>query len=136
MAEPVSRPRILVVDDMPNWLGQIVEILGTDYEVKAFSKAEDAARAIDALDFDVAVLDVRFEAEGGFERDVMGLGLLRQIKEKTPEAGVVILTGYPQDVRKKVPEIYEPDAFIEKRTFNVKSFRYMIQRIIKKRKAK
>lgn len=126
MTESRRETCILVVDDMPNWREQIVEILKEDYYVRAFHTFEEAAQAIQDLDFDIAVLDVRLYDPS---RDVMGFELLRRIREANLRTAVVILTGYSADVTEEAIETYQPDRFFRKETFNIEAFRKAIQDI-------
>jgi len=70
--------------------------------------------------------------------NVEGLDLLRMIKERKPGTGVVILTGYPNSVRREILEEYDADAFVFKvppgDTFDSASFRTLIQELVAKYK--
>jgi len=81
-------PRVLVVDDdigIRTHLATYVRELGHDVEV-----AKDALEALAALAagaFDVVISDVRM---AGMD----GLSLLREIRQRHPDSGVILMTAY------------------------------------------
>ncbi len=86
-APQIHRPRVLVVDDNEAFLDNLQELLGdAGYQVDiAMSCREARERA--GVDFDVALVDLRLP-------DGDGTVLARELKEKVPEAEVVLLTGF------------------------------------------
>src|SRR5579859_7674353 len=61
--------------------------LSLGYSAFVADSAEQAYRALDAQSFDAVLLDLRLPGAGG-------LDALRRIKERRPEAIVVVVTGY------------------------------------------
>lgn len=120
---------VLIVDDAPNWRELVRSVLGNICRLELFSTFEEASQAIDVLDFDVAVLDVRLEDEDTF--NVEGVALLRKIRIKNPCIGIVILTGYPESIRQEILDEFQPDAFFVKdETFDNIEFRKAIQSLL------
>lgn len=119
MVISANKPLVIVVENTPNWRDQLFEVLSDEFDLRIFAKAEEAESAIEHLDFECAVLDIRFEDESGFDGDVSGLKLLQIIKNKKPRTGIILLTGYPQDVPEDLIKLCEPDAFLKKGRINV-----------------
>ena len=84
--------RILVIDDDENALSGIVEMLRTaDHEVTAAASYEDAKTLLSAGIYDLLLTDVRL-------RSYNGLHLVRNVRTDSPEMGVIIMTGYNDDL--------------------------------------
>jgi CheY-like chemotaxis protein len=89
----MSRGRILVVDDLPDWRTTLSGILLDEgYEVQVAEGREEALQLVKAERFHLAVLDVRLDESDEDNRE--GLELMRQIKARDPTVSVIILTGY------------------------------------------
>jgi len=89
----MSKGRILVVDDLPDWRTTLSGILlDGGYEVRAAGSREEALRLLEAERFHLAVLDVRLDEAD--EDNQEGLDLMRQIKVFDPTIRIIILTGY------------------------------------------
>ena len=80
--------KILVVDDdttfcimLKNWLGK------RKFEVENAFTCKEAVKKLEGTAFDVVLTDLRLP-------DKDGIDLLRIIKEKTPQAQVILMTGY------------------------------------------
>jgi CheY-like chemotaxis protein len=101
-----KRPRILVVDDLPDWrltLGGLLEDEG--YEVQVAGSSPQALELLGADHFDLAVLDIRLDETD--EGDTEGLNLAAEIKKDWPSVNIIFITGYgtPEIMR----EALEPD---------------------------
>ncbi len=89
----MSKGRILVVDDLPDWRTTLSGILHDEgYDVRVADGREEAMRLLKAERFHLAVLDVRLDESDEDNRE--GLELMRQIKAYDPTIRVIILTGY------------------------------------------
>jgi CheY-like chemotaxis protein len=103
----MSKGRILVVDDLPDWRATLSGILLDEgYEVCVAGDCPEALRLLEAERFHLAVLDVRLDEADEDNRE--GLELMRQIKAYDPTTAVIILTGYA-DVR-MVQDALRPQA--------------------------
>ncbi len=83
------RGKVVVVDDEEYICMSCIEVLqDDDYEVKAFTRADDALQYLDEdRSTDLVLLDLKMtEADG--------IDVLRHIKKAHPETMVVIITGY------------------------------------------
>jgi DNA-binding NarL/FixJ family response regulator len=80
----VCRLRVVIADDNPEFLSELVAILGADFDIVA--KAADGQSALDCIcKFrpDVAVVDLKMP-------ELNGIDLLRQIKRCKAESRIII----------------------------------------------
>lgn len=86
--EPANFLNILIVDDersIREACREVAQTLG--FAAFVADSAEQAYRALDAHTFDAVLLDLRLPGAGG-------LDALRRIKERRPEAVIIVVTGY------------------------------------------
>jgi CheY-like chemotaxis protein len=84
--------RILVLEDEPNTLSGMVEMLrDVDYQVTGASSYETAKRLLGISSYDLFITDVRLR---GFN----GLHLVRQCITDYPDMSVIIMTGYDESL--------------------------------------
>src|SRR5262249_39310024 len=79
---------LMIVDDeraIRDVCREVAQSLG--FNAFAADSAEHAYRHLDAQGIDVVMLDLKLPGAGGLEA-------LRQIKERRPEAEVIVVTGY------------------------------------------
>ena len=82
---------ILVIDDDTAALGGLLELLrSSGYSVTGAATLEAGRRLLDAIPFDLLVIDVRL-------RDHSGLTLVRMTREEHPAMGVIVVTGFPDE---------------------------------------
>jgi DNA-binding NtrC family response regulator len=80
--------RVILVDDDEDVRTSLAEALGEgDYEVEIASSVEEALRLLDRCAPDVVLSDVRMPG-------VDGLELLRLLRERAPQADVILMTAY------------------------------------------
>jgi len=84
----MSHTTVLVVDDEPRLL-RVVEMLLTDagHQVRTATTLAEARRAIDAVEVDVALIDLKLP-------DGTGLDLLAHIQQHSPELPAIIMTAF------------------------------------------
>src|SRR4051794_21068233 len=86
--EPANFLNLLIVDDERSVREACREVaISLGYSAYMADSAEQAFRALDAQNFDAVLLDLRLPGGGG-------LDALRRIKERRPEAVVVVVTGF------------------------------------------
>ena len=84
----MSNPRILLVDDEVAFTNNIAKLLTRrGYGVMVVNNGENAIRAVEEDDFDVAVLDLKMPGIDGIET-------LRLMKRRRPFLEVIMLTGH------------------------------------------
>lgn len=85
----MNKKTILVVDDDSGITARIKDLLETKkYVVTVKNDAQGALDAVKNASFNLIMLDLKLP-------DADGISLLKKIKAITPNAYVVILTGYP-----------------------------------------
>jgi len=83
-----AKTRILVLDDEPIVCKRLKPaFIKAGYEVETFTDSESALAAFEARGFDIVVTDLKMQ-------DFDGMQFLSRIKEKTPDAGVIVITGF------------------------------------------
>jgi DNA-binding NtrC family response regulator len=85
----MSKRTVLVVDDEPDMLDCVAEVLGEHFEL---SLAHDGVQALQKLRetrFDAVVLDLKMDGEPD------GFDLLRYLAQQQPQARVLIASGLP-----------------------------------------
>jgi response regulator RpfG family c-di-GMP phosphodiesterase len=85
-------PRVLIVDDAPEFRGALRALLGGEPEIDIVGEAGDGDEAIALaveLNPDVVLMDVRMPVLNGF-------AATRRIRELVPEARVIALTAYDE----------------------------------------
>src|SRR5579871_3752783 len=86
--EPANFLNLLIVDDERSIREACREVANSlGFSANVAESAEQAFRLLDAQAFDAVLLDLRLPGAGG-------LDALRRIKERRPEAVVIVVTGY------------------------------------------
>lgn len=81
-------PRVLIVDDEPNMLDVLSDVLSDDgYDVDVASSGTEAVSKASSGDFHVAILDLKLP-------DMSGLDILREIRSRTPGTVSIMITAY------------------------------------------
>jgi DNA-binding NtrC family response regulator len=86
--EAARRPRILVLDDEPIVCKRLKPAFQkAGYDVEAFTDSAQAMARVEQAPFDVVITDLKMEGLDGMQ-------FLTRVKELSPSAGVVIITGF------------------------------------------
>ena len=81
-------PHILVMEDELNVAKGLEMVLSEEgYAVNLAMTGRDALQSFDRRSFDLLVADLRLP-------DINGMEVIREVKTKWPETGVVVITGY------------------------------------------
>ena len=84
----MNNPRVLLVDDEVAFTNNMAKLLTRrGYGVKVVNDGENAIRAVEEDDFDVAILDLKMPGIDGIET-------LRLMKRRRPFLEVIMLTGH------------------------------------------
>jgi DNA-binding NarL/FixJ family response regulator len=90
MTDPV---RVLVADDHPIFRDGLRALLATDQEIELVGEASDGAAVqalVDELQPDIVLMDLHMP-------DVDGVTATRQIAQRSPHVGVIVLTMFDDD---------------------------------------
>jgi DNA-binding NtrC family response regulator len=80
---------VLIVDDEDNLLILLDRILSKEgYQVKTANNANQALEYVEREPFSVAILDIKMYP-------IDGVALLAEIKKRSPEIQVIMITAYP-----------------------------------------
>lgn len=107
---PTASPRLLVVDDDPDFLQVLKDALTRVLPSYAVVGAPHAAAALAALrtaSFDLIIIDYRLA-----DRD--GLALLADLRVEAPALPVIMITGYPTRDLRQQAELLGVSAFLIK----------------------
>ncbi len=94
---------ILVVDDEPDVVQSVKDLLRLDYNVLGCTRAEDASKLMKEHDVDVIMTDQRMPGMTGVE-------LLSEMKVPYPEATRLLFTGYA-DIRAVIEAINQGNVY-------------------------
>jgi len=83
----VSKPKLLVVDDLDSARQMMKRTLGRAYDVFDFASVAEALPAVERAEFDAIVTDLRMPGIDGIEG-------LRRFKAKVPEIPVILVTAF------------------------------------------
>jgi excisionase family DNA binding protein len=86
--DPVTRPRVLVVDDDPS----VLELLGkslalSDYDVDLVADGPSALDRIAESDYDLLIVDLKMSG-------MDGLSVIREVRQRGLDVPVVVVTGF------------------------------------------
>lgn len=99
----LSKGRVLCVDDEPNILRALSWLLRKDFTVVTAASAREGLELIRKGDFDVVISDQRMP-------EMSGVDFLNQVRELTPRAMRILLTGY-SDLQAVLRSVNESEIF-------------------------
>jgi CheY-like chemotaxis protein len=87
----MTAPRVLIVDDNPQWRDTLVRLLSSErYLTRSARDKSDALSVLREEVFHAALVDVHLEGED----DEEGVTLAQEIRARYPHTGVILITGY------------------------------------------
>ena len=99
---------ILIVEDNPNMSSLLEEMLEVfDCKSVRASSGQEALEKLSQESFSMVITDVKMP-------NMTGLELLKNIKEKTPELPVVLISGYSIKEIGQAADTPKPDGFLSK----------------------
>jgi DNA-binding NtrC family response regulator len=89
----MKKGNLLIVDDNKDILKALQFLLAADYDIiKAISNPNQLYSELERLDFDIVLLDMNFTS--GVNTGNEGLFWLKEIKKRSPQVEVVMITAY------------------------------------------
>lgn len=113
---------ILIVDDLPNWRRQLLDVLASQgYSAEVATNFEEAKQALFSGRFKLAVIDVRLvDAD---DSNVEGLELLEEIDGADLDVKAIVMTGFETShTEKRALQSPRCVAFIRKDEFDIDRF--------------
>jgi CheY-like chemotaxis protein len=127
-----DRPRILILEDKPNWREALVCLLQDEYEITLSKTYEEAVGKVQSNDFDLIILDIKLDDNAPYI--VHGIQFLHMMNKNHADIPVVILTGYQDDVdQQKIFEYGNLAGFLLKVPFDVNEFKNKITEVINRK---
>lgn len=99
--------RLLLVDDDISSMSALTNLLQHDYKLKMASNGADALKIFKKEPIDVVITDINMPKMTGVE-------LLRSIRERSNDAYVIVVTGYPNNDNMQDADKYGAYAFFTK----------------------
>jgi len=122
------RPRVLVVDDEPGMLHAVRRILERHCDLVCAASAEQALSNLEDVEPDVAILDIRMPGIDGFE-------LMERLKQRYPDADVILMTGSVGDTDQKLVRAIRGGAFyFIRKPFDREVLRTLLDRCLELRR--
>src|SRR5664279_1879204 len=121
--EPANFLNLLIVDDersIREACREVAQSLG--YTANVADSAEHAYRLLDTQAFDAVLLDLRLPGAGG-------LDALRRIKDRRPEAVVIVVTGYGT-VQSAVQAMKNGAYDYVTKPFSVEELKLLLERLV------
>lgn len=85
-------PRVLIVDDIPEYVDTIEAYLEDRFNVLKAGSLDEGKRVITDNPIDIAIIDIRLNEDDPENKE--GLELLQWLKEKTSEVAVIVMSAY------------------------------------------
>lgn len=106
--ENTFNAKVLLVDDEEEFISTLSQRLETrDLNVTTATSGQEAVKLTDKQDFDAILLDITMPGMDGIET-------LKQIKEKHPEAEIIMLTGHGSIASTVEAMKYGAEDYLEK----------------------
>lgn len=119
----------LVVDDQNSWGLLLQRLLKKEgFQTSYAADSQSAEKMLEQTAFDLAIIDVRLvDEEPG---NVEGLKLVQILKSRNPNTKIVVITGYPEDVREKLTGVEFILKVPKGSTFNNKAFKELVKKLV------
>lgn len=124
----MSKTRILIIDDNPQWRSVLRESLMPVSEIYEAESYERTANLLASKEIDLAIVDLRLTDYDS--RDVSGMHILAQLAKLNIPAIVMSAYGTPEGVRTAFVK-YKVKDYFDKSNFELVDFRNAISRILR-----
>jgi sigma-B regulation protein RsbU (phosphoserine phosphatase) len=123
----MNRSRILVVDDDPGMLRAVERVLAVSHKVIGTTSPIDAVQAAEALNPDLAIIDIRMPGLDGFE-------LTTRLKAQFPDLDIILMTGSVDDLDEKlVRALRSPVFYFIQKPFDREVLSALVERCLELR---
>ncbi len=86
--------KVLIVDDIEEYLDTIEGFLEDEYEVSKAKSLVDAKRIFKEKDVDIAIVDIRLDDNDASNKD--GLELLKWMRKQKQDFPVIVMSAYQE----------------------------------------
>ena len=86
--------KALIVDDIPEYVYTMEAYLEDRFDVLTAQSLKQAKSVLKDNQIDLAIIDIRLNEEDPGNKE--GIDLLRWLREKMPEAGVIVMSAYKE----------------------------------------
>jgi len=86
--------KTLIVDDIPEYVDTMEAYLEDRFDVLTAQSLEEAKSLLKENQIDLAIIDIRLNEEDPDNKE--GLDLLKWLRERMPEAGVIVMSAYKE----------------------------------------
>lgn len=86
--------KALIVDDIPEYVDTMEAYLEDMFDVLTAQSLEKAKRVLKDSPIDLAIIDIRLNEEDPENKE--GIDLLKWLRERMPEAGVIVMSAYKE----------------------------------------
>ena len=126
--KPASRPRdkhieVLVIDDEPGVRSVLTEALAADGYFVYLADGTNAKEVLTAKQYDLIITDLRMSV-------MDGLQTLALAKEKSPEAKLIVITGYPSEETLQLCQELGVARYLVK-PFSIREFRQVVRNVLR-----
>lgn len=125
--------RGLIVEDNAEWSNVLLPpIQERGLTVDVASSFEAAVRWIESNEYDLVLLDLRLNSDMD-EQDRSGLNLARLVRERNPDALIVVMSGYVEYAVARDAFRAGVDEFLEKQSFSFEELNRVIDKLAVRR---
>ena len=86
--------KALIVDDIPEYVDTMEVYLEDKFDVLTAQSLEEAKSVLKDNPIDLAIIDIRLNEEDPGNKE--GIDLLKWLRERMPEAGVIVMSAYKE----------------------------------------
>lgn len=86
--------KTLIVDDIPEYVDTMEVYLENRFDVLTAQSLEEAKSLLKENPIDLAIIDIRLNEEDPDNKE--GIDLLKWLRERMPEAGVIVMSAYKE----------------------------------------
>jgi len=120
--------KIIVVDDIEDYLDAIEMMLSNEYEIFKARNLKEAIEILEKEEIDVAIIDIRLDENDPSNRD--GLKILKWLRENRPSILPIVMSAY-REFDYAVDALNLGAKYFLKKPINPKELKEVIEKYIK-----